>query len=747
MTPDVPVLSRGEGGFFRRLLSRRIAQRTALMSWVITLVTLTLFVLMTIPIQKKAYLDSLGSKTKGVAISMHETAAGAAVNNDFASVVSAAQTLLAGDQGLDFLIVIKNDGFALVIHQSGWKVAPEMDSYWLPRERLAAGTIHTVPVFNQRVFHYAQPFDYSGIQWGWIHVGHSLGGYDRNVNTLYRNLVFLSLLCLLLCFIISFLYASWLVRPVLVLRRVVQMLADGDFSIRAPARRRDELGGLARSVNAMADGLSRRDQILESIRFASQQFLRAPRWEEAVFPVLEHIGKSTAVGRVALYCRQKKDTQLCLAPGYVWTHPDAARHLPARDVSPLSDGRAEMADLAGFFDDNALFCGLASHLPRQLQGLVMDAKTVSLIAIPVFVEDRLWGVLVLEDLEEERAWGDVEKDSLGAGADILGSTIARQQFQEELLKAKSTLEERVEERTRELAIENAARQKALDELSTAQTTLVEMSRAAGMAEVATGVLHNVGNVLNSVNVSCNLIVNQIRESRVGNVARIAEMVSEAGDGLGPFFTEDPRGRQIPGYLVSLSSALKEEHNLIMAESESLNQRVEHIKEIVTMQQSYGRVSGVLETIGAEQLMEDALKLNAGALIRHNVTVRKEYQDVPPITVDKHQVLQILLNLINNAKYACDGVTEKKIITLRIFSPVQNRICMQVTDNGIGIAPENMTRIFQHGFTTRKKGHGFGLHSGAIAAKSFGGSLTVHSDGQGCGATFSLELPVFRGGEK
>jgi len=283
-------------------------------------------------------------------------------------------------------------------------------------------------------------------------------------------------------------------------------------------------------------------------------------------------------------------------------------------------------------------------------------------------------------------------------------------------------------------------------LAQKQGELVDMSRAAGMADVATGVLHNVGNVLNSVNVSSNLIMNQVRESRIANITKLADLMAQSENSLDQFLTEDPRGRQIPAYLISLAPVLKEEQHLILKETEALHQRIEHIKEIVTMQQTYGRVSGFLETIAPEQLMEDALKLNTEALSRHEITVHRQFQEVPQITVDKHQVLQILLNLVNNAKDACAGVEKEKIITLGIFPSSPDQLNLQVSDNGTGILPENLTRIFQHGYTTRKTGHGFGLHSGAIAAKGLGGSLSAHSDGLGLGATFTLKLP-FHSGEK
>jgi signal transduction histidine kinase len=163
-----------------------------------------------------------------------------------------------------------------------------------------------------------------------------------------------------------------------------------------------------------------------------------------------------------------------------------------------------------------------------------------------------------------------------------------------------------------------------------------------------------------------------------------------------------------------------------------------------MQQNYAKLGGVTETIAVVDLVEDSLRLNAGAFVRHGVTLRREFSDVPPVTIDKHKVLQILVNLVRNAKYACDESGKAdKLITLRIESaPAAVRIC--VIDNGVGIPAENMPRLFTHGFTTRADGHGFGLHSAALAAQELGGSLSVTSEGSGCGATFILELPCAEG---
>lgn len=162
-----------------------------------------------------------------------------------------------------------------------------------------------------------------------------------------------------------------------------------------------------------------------------------------------------------------------------------------------------------------------------------------------------------------------------------------------------------------------------------------------------------------------------------------------------------------------------------------------------MQQNYARTSGILEPIQVADLVEDAARMNTGAMARHNVKVVREFKEIAPILTEKHKVLQILVNLIRNAKYACDDSgRDDKQVTLRITNG-DGRIKISVIDNGVGIPPENLTRIFNHGFTTKKDGHGFGLHSGALAAKELGGALMAFSEGTGRGATFTLELPVNR----
>jgi signal transduction histidine kinase len=267
-----------------------------------------------------------------------------------------------------------------------------------------------------------------------------------------------------------------------------------------------------------------------------------------------------------------------------------------------------------------------------------------------------------------------------------------------------------------------------------------------MAEVATGVLHNVGNVLNSVNVSAAVIASGLRQSRSDSLAKVSALVREHAGNLGEFLSQDPRGRLIPDFLESLSRHSVEERARLLQEIDSLQKDINHIKEIVAMQQAYATMVGVIEPLDAVTLVEDSLRMNSAALSRHDISVVRDFQKVPPIHADRGKVLQILINLIRNAKYALDeSSVREKVITLRVAPGRAGTARLVVQDNGVGIPPENLTRIFGHGFTTRANGHGFGLHSSALAARELRGSLSVESKGPGTGALFILELPTTSAG--
>jgi PAS domain S-box-containing protein len=272
--------------------------------------------------------------------------------------------------------------------------------------------------------------------------------------------------------------------------------------------------------------------------------------------------------------------------------------------------------------------------------------------------------------------------------------------------------------------------------------LVAASRQAGMAEIATGVLHNVGNVLNSVNISAELMNDNLRRSKLDKLKKLADMLGEQKSDLMAFLAAQNRAEQVSAYVQKLAETLGDERDRLQAEMSGLMQNIGHIKEIVAMQQNYVGNLGVMEKVEIAELVEDALKLSGALSDQNHVRVERQFGSVPSLNQDRHKVLQILVNLFSNAKNACDaGGGEQKRIQVRLGAVGADRVRIEVADNGVGLPPENLGRIFSQGFTARKDGHGFGLHNSFLAAQELGGCLDAQSDGLGRGATFVLELPM------
>ena len=296
---------------------------------------------------------------------------------------------------------------------------------------------------------------------------------------------------------------------------------------------------------------------------------------------------------------------------------------------------------------------------------------------------------------------------------------------------------------RGILLDITRRKQDADQLDKLNRKLIDTSRQAGMAEVATGVLHNVGNVLNSVSVAATVVGDRLRHSKLTNLRRATDLLRQQNGQLVDFLTTDPKGKVLPGYLCTMTDQMADEQVKLIARMDALAQNIEHIKEIVAMQQSYAKVSGAYEQLSAADLVEDALRINLAAFDRHGIELTRQFEpNLPTVCVDRHKVLQILINVLRNAKYAMEGLERNaKRLSIQIGPAAPDKVKISIRDNGIGIPEDHLTRIFQHGFTTKKDGHGFGLHSGANAAREMGGSLIAHSDGPGQGAVLTLELPT------
>ncbi len=288
----------------------------------------------------------------------------------------------------------------------------------------------------------------------------------------------------------------------------------------------------------------------------------------------------------------------------------------------------------------------------------------------------------------------------------------------------------------------AERRQAEEKFAKVHRELLDTAREVGKGEVATSVLHNVGNVVNSVNITAGTIRERLRESKIADIVMVAELLKEHEGDLGDFLTNDERGQKIPFYLESLSEHLTDEQQDLIEMIDSLTGHVQHITEIVRIQQSSHKNSGLTEPTSVDELVEDAIAINMAGLNRYDISLRRRYQSLPTVVLDRHKLLQIIVNLISNAKNAVLVTNqEQRLITIRTSKLENKQFQIEVRDNGTGIAAENITNVFASGFTTRPDGHGYGLHGSALAAKEMGGSLNVSSEGPGKGATFTLQLPL------
>lgn len=312
------------------------------------------------------------------------------------------------------------------------------------------------------------------------------------------------------------------------------------------------------------------------------------------------------------------------------------------------------------------------------------------------------------------------------------------------------LEQMVAERTKEIEIKNSELEKnaadltsALDELKSAQEMLISSSRKAGMAEVAINVLHNVGNVLNSINVSTLSLAERLGKQRVSKLSRVSELINSHQENLETFLTQDPKGKAVPAYLTQLSQVLQDDFNFYLVEVECMSENIEHVKNIIATQQQHAKTVDVFQNVKIPELIESAVEMIIGDFDLSNIEMSRDFDKDLEIFSDKHRILQMLANFIKNAHESIQEANQPIGYISLSAKKTENgeSIRILISDNGVGIAEESSLKIFTHGFTTKRDGHGFGMHSSANSAKVLGGDLQIKSDGLGLGATVTLTLPV------
>lgn len=306
------------------------------------------------------------------------------------------------------------------------------------------------------------------------------------------------------------------------------------------------------------------------------------------------------------------------------------------------------------------------------------------------------------------------------------------------------LEKEVNIRTQELRESNSDLKQALEDLKKTRKELVVNAHKAGMADIAAGVVHNIGNVLNSINTSTSLTDEVLKKSKFKGLKKVNELLLKHEDNLADFLQNDPKGQKLLEYLRKLDESVTEELKTLDKYNKRLDKKVKLINDVIAAQQSYANVGLGDDEEHLVQILEDTLTIFSTSFSRHDITIEKEIEDVPKVSVQKTKLVHIILNILKNAKESMiEAGVENRRICIRLWqdNPADKYVKLRISDNGSGIDEGNLRKVFNHGFTTKEKGHGFGLHSSANYMTEMGGKIEVQNRDDERGATFILKIPV------
>lgn len=481
--------------------------------------------------------------------------------------------------------------------------------------------------------------------------------------------------------------------------------------------------------------------IIQNALGISQEVERDKVSDRVLSSAMEHVGAQRGV--LVLSYRG----QLCLA-AETQVHRSFHEHRPPTPLESAVNVPITAINFVQRTMETVILPDAASKGLFKNDPFIRQHRIRSILIVPIVKRSRLVGMLYLENNLIDNAFSENALPVLRVIAAQAAIALENARLYDELSDLNRDLECRVEARTQELRQANRRltneidyRRKAQRELEELQGQLLETARRAGMAEMATGVLHNVGNVLNSVTISATNIAEKLKNTKLPRLGGLVELLNDHTDNLADFLVHDSRGHLIPKFLDELNRNLTKNHAALKEEIRNLSNHLTHAIHVIQIQQDHARLKAVLEPITPEELVSQALKICGAKFKNQGIALYSEFENLPSFLVDRHKVLQILVNLIDNAIQALDDQSDPApSITIGIRKLGRQRMMFTVEDNGKGISKENLTRIFSYGFTTRNTGHGFGLHNAANAATELNGSLRVDSEGTGRGAIFYLELP-------
>lgn len=296
---------------------------------------------------------------------------------------------------------------------------------------------------------------------------------------------------------------------------------------------------------------------------------------------------------------------------------------------------------------------------------------------------------------------------------------------------------------KELAERMSEIESMVKRLKIAEAELEEKSSKAGMAEIAAGVLHNVANVLSSVNSSNTFIQDTAKNSKIDGLIQANKMLREHIDNIDQFIFEDPNGKKLLNYYLKLEEPLRKERDDIVSQSVRLDEKLTIINDVITAQQSHAITGKNTSETDLSEIVDVTLSLQSDLVEQDGLKITKQMSATTPVIAQRSKLIHVLVNFIKNAAESMEeNQPDNKPLIIKSWED-NYKVYLSVTDKGTGIKVENLENIFEYTYTTKKKGHGFGLHSSANYMKEMGGNILVNSEGKGKGTTFTLVFPVLR----
>lgn len=399
------------------------------------------FVFLIVPSQKKALSDALASKATGVAASLQEVASGAVITEDYSSVVDHSLTVLEDDPSILQLIMVRNDGFALLHKKGSWQ-SSELGSVWRPEVRESSTDfVSRSALIDEDSYKLSAPFDYSGIEWGWLHIILSTESYNKEIGDLYKRLGLSAIIALFIAILVSFPYTKRLTGPIIKVRNSVRRISKGDLTVNLDVKGALEIEELAKSVNLMTGSLSKRNRILESLRSIAQVLLKFRQSEDSSLKMLGILGSAMQLTGVCLYEFVKSDKEtFSMEKIGSWPSRESDTDDPFTcpkviDFEVL--GRGELI--------KQLRIGEQIHFSSGEFGYP------SIIITPIFLHADIWGVLFAATKYEQYKWDKTELDALSAASDMYSSVLERNSVEAELVISKERAEAASEAKSRFLA--------------------------------------------------------------------------------------------------------------------------------------------------------------------------------------------------------------------------------------------------------------------------------------------------------